>query len=145
MTPRTRVLSSLLVLLVVSGLAWWSPLVDAEPASVDAEIAYLIGVIDTSSCDFERNGSWYDGREAAAHLRDKYRWLARVRRIETAEEFIEQVASSSSFSGRPYILRCAGAAEINTAPWLREALASYRKPAKTDEAAHPSPRGAPAS
>ena len=133
------------LLLIMTCVAPWSTAGEVQAASADVEIAYLIGVVEASPCEFERNGAWYDGRQAATHLRDKYHWLAHVYAIASAEQFIEQVASSSSFSGHPYALRCAGSAEMNTAPWLSEALGRYRALMPSKEVAHPPQHGAPTS
>jgi hypothetical protein len=50
----------------------------------------LLGFVANSGCEFFRNGSWYDGKKAEAHLRYKYETLATRDRINTAEDFIEE-------------------------------------------------------
>jgi hypothetical protein len=42
-------------------------------------------------------------------------------------DFIEEAATKSSMSGRPYLMRCAGGAPVTTNQWLREALERYRR------------------
>ena len=65
-----------------------------------AKILYLVTQLKLSPYQFERNESIYDGGKAASHLLMKY---SAVRdRIETAEQFIDYIASRSSKSGRPY-------------------------------------------
>lgn len=98
----------------------------APPAIAQAEINYLLGSIENSACEFFRNGSWYDGKKAAAHLRDKYALLAAGQRLQTAEDFIEEAATKSSLSGQPYQVRCGADKALDTNPWLREMLARYR-------------------
>jgi hypothetical protein len=95
-----------------------------------AEIAYLFARLETSGCDFYRNGSWYGSREAAAHLRRKYRYLLEKGVVSSAEEFIERAASKSSSSGKPYQVRCGGGKIIESGPWLRAELMKYRKSRK---------------
>lgn len=98
----------------------------APPQVAQTEINYLLGSIENSACEFFRNGSWYDGKKAAAHLRDKYALLAAGQRIRTAEDFIEEAATTSSVSGQPYQVRCGTDKAVDTNPWLREVLARYR-------------------
>src|SRR5271155_3186437 len=86
----------------------------APPAAAQIEINHLLGLIEQSGCEFFRNGTWYDAQRAQAHLRAKYDALAANDQIKTAEDFIEKAASSSSLSGRPYQIRCAGAAGMTT-------------------------------
>jgi hypothetical protein len=96
------------------------------PETTQIEINYLLAHIESSGCEFYRNGSWYDGKRAQAHLRDKYEYLVGKNRIGTAEDFIEQAATESSLSGRPYKIRCGGGEPVPSNQWLREALARYR-------------------
>jgi hypothetical protein len=100
----------------------------ATPPSVaETEINYLLGLIEQSGCEFFRNGTWYDAQRAQAHLRAKYDALAAKSQIDTAEDFVEKAAASSSISGRPYQIRCGGGAPMTTRQWLTAALARYRK------------------
>lgn len=89
-----------------------------------AEVAFLLESIERSSCQFVRNGSAAPGNDAAAHLRRK---LAAVKRELTPEEFIEGVASRSSMSGEPYLVRCTGTRDEPTGAWLRRVLADRRR------------------
>lgn len=98
----------------------------ATPADAPAEIGFLLGYIESSGCEFYRNGSTYDAVHAAAHLRDKYVALGVTGKAVTAEIFIDRIASRSSLSGRNYEVRCAGQERMWTAPWLRDALARFR-------------------
>jgi len=115
---RTKGSMLLLGLLMLS-------IVRAEPSTeVQVEIDFLLGYIQGSKCEFYRNGTWHDPIAAQAHLRDKYE-LAR-NRINTAEEFIERVASQSSISGQPYEVKCNGGPVVASRTWLREELARFR-------------------
>jgi hypothetical protein len=98
----------------------------APPVIAQTEINYLLGLIERSGCMFYRNGSWYDARQAQAHLRSKYDALAAMGRIVTAEDFIEQAATKSSLSGKAYAIRCNSDPVVTTEQWLRDALARYR-------------------
>jgi uncharacterized protein DUF5329 len=98
----------------------------APPPATEAEINHLLGLMQNSGCEFFRNGTWYDAQRAAAHLRGKYAALAVNGQIETAEDFIDKAASSSSTSGQAYLIRCGGGAPTTTRQWFSTALARYR-------------------
>ena len=98
----------------------------APPSVAEIEINHLLGLIEQSGCEFFRNGTWYDAQRAQAHLRAKYEILAADGQIKTAEDFIEKAASNSSMSGRPYQIRCAGAAAMTTNQWFSAALTRFR-------------------
>jgi hypothetical protein len=96
------------------------------PPNVHTEIEYLLQYIETSGCSFYRNGTWYDGTQARAHLRSKYDYFAERQLIGTAEDFIDKAATKSSISGKPYKIRCSDGAEVESGPWLHLVLARYR-------------------
>ncbi len=96
------------------------------PLGAQAEISFLLAEVAKSDCEFYRNGKWYDGKRAAAHLQDKYGSLLDARGISSAEEFIESVATRSSLSGKAYAIRCAGSAVVPSGVWFFERLAAYR-------------------
>ena len=98
----------------------------ATPTLAETEIAHLLMFVRSSGCGFYRNGSWYTAAEGAEHLETKYRVLASYAQIDSADDFIENAASVSSMSGRPYQLRCGTDATIDTGPWLHAELAAYR-------------------
>lgn len=116
-----RTLLTLLCLLapVVAGAA---PLPPAARADVDA----LLTRLQTSGCEFNRNGSWYAGAEAKAHLLKKLDYLEGKDMVSTAEQFIERGAAASSMSGKPYLVRCAGKAPVESAQWLKAELQQVR-------------------
>lgn len=99
----------------------------AKDLRVDMEVTYLVNTVETSPCKFKRNGTWYDGAQAAAHLREKYRWMQRFGQISSAEDFVVKVATKSSASGIPYALRCPGQDDIESAAWLYRALTAFRR------------------
>ncbi|TDJ52992.1 MAG: hypothetical protein E2O47_08630 [Gemmatimonadetes bacterium] len=89
------------------------------------EIEYLLNQIGSSGCYFIRNGDVHDSEAAAAHLAMKYR---RARRhVADAEQFIERIATASSWSGEPYLVACEGKAQVTTAAWLSGALDKHRQ------------------
>jgi hypothetical protein len=95
----------------------------APPRSVQAEVDTLLADIEASGCSFYRNGTWHDSKATAAHLRDKYDYLAARDLIVTTEDFIEGTATKSSLSGQPYEVKCGDSAAVASGRWLRERLA----------------------
>jgi len=93
---------------------------------VQIEVNFLLGYVEGSSCEFYRNGSWHDSKEAQAHLRDKYKWLVLRGLINTTDDFIERAATKSSLSGNPYEVRCNGGALVTSNQWLHNELARFR-------------------
>jgi hypothetical protein len=114
------------LLIWVLGFAVFPALRAAPPPIAQAEINYLLEFVEQSGCQFYRNGTWYDSKTARAHLQSKYDMLTGGGRINSAEDFIDQAATSSSLSGRPYQVRCGGGEPIASGQWLRDALSRYR-------------------
>ncbi|MGC3965630.1 MAG: YfeK family protein [Rhodocyclaceae bacterium] len=116
--PVAAVLRTLLALTL--GLLLASPalaLSAREEARVNAMLAALEKRTDLV---FIRNGEKYNAADAVAHLKLK---LSRTRdRLDTAEEFIDKVASSSSMSGEPYTIQQAGKPAQPAKPFLHELL-----------------------
>ena len=111
-----------LLLLCLTSLATAAPLPPPERAEVNALLARLAA----SNCEFNRNGSWYSGAEARAHLLKKLEALEDKGLVKTAEQFIERGASTSSVSGKPYSVRCAGKAPVASSQWLKAELQQVR-------------------
>jgi hypothetical protein len=80
----------------------------AAPAAapVRAEIDALLGKLQASGCQFNRNGSWYSGTEARSHLLRKLEYFEDKGNVQNTEQFIELAASKSSSSGKPYQVKC---------------------------------------
>ncbi len=111
-----------LVALAACVPAMAAPLSTAARAEVDA----LLTRLQSSGCEFNRNGSWHSGADAKAHLLKKLDYLEGKDLVKTAEQFIERGASSSSMSGKPYLVRCAGKAPVESAKWLATELRQVR-------------------
>ncbi|MEP1469617.1 MAG: DUF5329 domain-containing protein [Halieaceae bacterium] len=99
-----------------------SPLLAADE-QLESEVNYLLEFVAGSGCDFVRNGSSHDPESAADHLRLKYSRGKRY--VNNAEQFIDRLASESSWTGKPYSVTCEGQSEP-AGPWLHRALDSYR-------------------
>jgi len=98
----------------------------AQDAAAKKEIDYLIAHLQTSGCEFNRNGSWYDAASAVSHIQRKYAYLLDHKLVPTTEAFIERAASESSMSGKPYLVKCPGQSEVRSGDWFRAELRRYR-------------------
>ena len=98
----------------------------AGAENTQAEIQYLLNVVGESGCTFIRNGKEHDSADAESHMAMKYgrgkRW------VNSAEQFIERIATQSSFSGKPYFIQCADQVPRPTGEWLAEQLDRHRNP-----------------
>jgi hypothetical protein len=74
--------------------------------AVRTEINALLERLETSGCEFNRDGTWYPAPEAKPHLRRKLGYLEDRGMAQTTEQFTEWAASGSSMSGQPYFIRC---------------------------------------
>jgi hypothetical protein len=103
------------------------PAVAAEPdGAARTEIQHLLQHLESSGCQFQRNGSWYAPQRAADHLNQKYEYLLKKGLVTSAETFIERAATQSSQSGKPYAVKCGDAAPVASADWLRDELQRFR-------------------
>ena len=97
--------------------------------STKAEINQLLTRLESSGCQFERNGSWHNGPEARAHIQRKYRYLLDRELVGTTEDFIVGAATQSSISGKPYQVKC-GNVQVTSGQWMRDELKQLRAAAK---------------
>lgn len=108
-------------------LAWTTTTLAGQLAPVAAdEIDHLLTHLQSSGCQFNRNGDWHDAADAAEHLQKKLNYALDKGAITSAEDFIDQAATQSSMSGKAYQVRCAQAAPQPSGQWLREELERYR-------------------
>jgi low affinity Fe/Cu permease len=99
------------------------PAAYADDATMDAEIDFLLRSVAESGCIYIRNGKEHNGNAARDHLQKK---RERGRKYyDTTEQFIERIASKSSWSGKPYRIRCEDTEEDASA-WFTRALDSFR-------------------
>ena len=89
----------------------------AEPE----RIAALLDAVERSGAIFVREGAEYSGVEGRRHLERKLRHAGD--RVKTAEDFIENIASRSSLTGRPYLVRLPTGEEMEAGVWLHRKLA----------------------
>ena len=100
-------------------------LASAAPNTQSPDIDALIArVAQARDVVFIRNGSDHTAVEAAAHLQRKL--AAAHGRITTAEQFIDVLATRSSWTGIAYRVRFADGHEVESAVWLRQLLHEIR-------------------
>lgn len=88
------------------------------------KIEFLISSVETlQGAKFIRNGSEYEGKAAADHLRMKLKMAGRE--IKTADDFIRLCASKSYISGTPYLIRFSDGKTIEAEVYFREKLKEY--------------------
>ena len=114
---------SALALLVVCSVAS----AQAPSATTSREIASLFTSLETSGCEFNRNGSWYNASKASEHLKRKYDYLAKKHLVDSAESFISRAATESSMSGKAYQVRCPGKSTVDSQLWFKAQLLQFRK------------------
>ncbi len=114
----------LLAAIVIAGTAVQ---VDASPdEAVRSEIEHLLEHLESSGCEFYRNGDWYDAPRARRHIERKYFWLVKRNMVASSEQFIERAATQSSLSGEPYLVRCGQNEPMPSADWLTNELTRLR-------------------
>jgi Family of unknown function (DUF5329) len=101
-----------------------------EPALTKQEIAHLFTVLEASTCQFQRNGTWHSAKDATTHLQTKYKYLQDKDLVPSTEMFIERAATESSFSGKAYQIKCGDSVTQSSASWFFAALYKYRNPKK---------------
>jgi hypothetical protein len=94
----------------------------AEKTKIEALIAHIEGLKDAK---FVRNDKEYDAASAAKFLRGK--WSAHAASVKSAADFITKLASVSSTTGKPYLIRFKDGKEIKSGEYLRAELARIDK------------------
>ena len=122
----SRLLLSLLTCCVAIA-ATAAPLSPVARAEIDGLLVRLVA----SGCEFNRNGSWYTAAEAKSHLSQKLKYFEDKGLVQSSEQFIEMAASSSSMSGKPYLVRCGNNDPVQSGQWLRSELKDLRSASRT--------------
>jgi len=115
----------LLLFLLTVTLAAAGSAASLSPAA-RAEIDALLSRLQTSSCTFNRNGTWYPATEAKSHLLRKLKYLEDRGAVQSTEQFIELAASTSSTTGQPYLVKCGSGAPVQSGTWLLSQLQGMR-------------------
>lgn len=102
----------------------------ADDFRMDREIDYLLDSVVNSKCVFVRNGKKYKAIDAREHLQMKRRRGKRY--FDNTEEFIERLASKSSWSGKAYLIQCGNAPQQTANSWFNALLVQYRSEPRND-------------
>ena len=109
-------------------LALFSGVLNAQDTFEKKKIEFLISSVENlKGATFIRNGTEYDGKRAAEHLRMK---LENAVAVKTADDFIRLCASKSFISGKPYMIRSSDGKTINSEQFFRKKLKEYTSTAK---------------
>ena len=120
--PAMCMKSSRRRVLLAAGLLFLGAASQGAPAAPEMlRIDRLIAAVaNQKDAKFVRNGTAYDAPDAARFLRGKLDSMGS--RINTASEFIEQIASRSSTSGKAYTIHFADGRKQPAAEFLKEEL-----------------------
>ena len=111
--------------LVIASLLLLTAISSGLPAADRAKIEQLITVVEhLDSAHFVRNGKAYGSATAARFLRGK--WKDREATVHSVDDFINNVATRSSTTGRPYLIRFDDGREVPTATFFRAELAKSK-------------------
>jgi hypothetical protein len=105
-------------------LVLFSGVINAQENIEKKQIEFLISSVENlKGAKFIRNGSEYDGKKAAEHLRMKLQQAGG--NVQTADDFIRLCASKSMTSGKPYIIRLSGGKTMKAEEYFRKTLKEY--------------------
>lgn len=121
--PRSTLRRALRATALAASLAMAGTAHATPDAGAAAEIDQLLAAVGHSACTFIRSGKEYDAEEARKHLLMKYRFARS--RIDSAEQFVRDLASASSVTGEPYQVRCSGV-QSAARPWMEAQLRAVR-------------------
>ena len=68
----------------------------------------------------------YPAAEAKSHLLRKLKYLEDQGMVRSTEQFIELAGSSSSMTGKPYLVKCGSGAPVQSGTWLSSELQRIR-------------------
>jgi len=95
--------------------------------TVAEQVDYLINdIAKLEGATFIRNDVEYNASTAATLMR--YRWNRDKAKLKTADEFIAQLATKSSTTGKPYVIRFKDGAEVKSGEYLLKKLADLDPP-----------------
>lgn len=90
------------------------------------EVDALLVFVESSGCQFIRNGGEHSSADARKHLQKKLDYLNDKDLVDTPEDFIARAATESSMSGEPYEVNCQGRLQ-RSADWLNDELERLRQ------------------
>jgi hypothetical protein len=114
------------LLTTVAALALCRAAVAGRPPAEQARIDKLIAAVgEQSEIKFIRNGKEYSCTQAVEFLRGKLKW--RMSKVNTVQDFIDEVGTRSTTSGDVYTVRLPSGEVIPSAQFLRQELARIEK------------------
>ena len=93
-------------------------------ADTQEEIDHLLDFVARTDCQYDRNGTIYNGQEARDHISMKYEYYQK--KVKTTEDFIRYSATESKMSGRKYKIHCPNQETMDSGLWLLNELQTYR-------------------
>lgn len=106
-------------------LALVAPAAMARPDDEQKKIDYLIASIESlDGATFIRNGSAYEAPRAADHMRTKLKYAGE--KVQTAEQFIDELGTKSSMSGVKYLIKLKDGTVLESADYFHRQLAKYK-------------------
>jgi hypothetical protein len=89
------------------------------------KIEFLLKEVEKlQGAKFWRNGSSHSAKDAADHLRMK--WKKAGGAVKTAKDFIEKIGSKSSVSGNAYLIELADGTKIESRAFFYQKLALWK-------------------
>ncbi|GAA0345661.1 YfeK family protein [Morganella psychrotolerans] len=121
-TPQRKTVRffSVMITALTAGLLLVSEAFALTPQEETRVDNLLIAVGKQEQLLFIRNGSEHNAAEAESHLRLK---LGKTKkRLKTAEQFVDNVASKSSITGTPYQVKLPGQPPVDAQIYLSQLL-----------------------
>lgn len=118
----------LILFFLAGAIAPWAVAAEELPPaklSTEKEITLLISIVENSGATFHRNGRAHDAADGADHLRLKLRRGAKY--AKTTEDFITNLATKSSWSGKPYQIELSDGSRQPLGEWLTQELRQLRE------------------
>ena len=122
MRRTTSAVGAIVVALVLGAARAEGPKAPGEKDKIEA---LLKAVEQMPDAKFVRNGTAYDGRAAADHMRRK--WKKVEKEVRTARDFIRLAGTKSYETGQVYLVRFKDGKEVESAKWLTERLEEIEK------------------
>ena len=118
-----------IVVVALAVLVMFAGAVSAQDTIEKKKIEFLISAVENlKGAQFIRNGTEYNGKEAAEHLRMKLQKTGD--RVRTADDFIRLCAAKSLLSGKPYMIRSSDGKTIKSEEFFREKIKEYNATVK---------------
>lgn len=130
-TPQRKTVRffSVMITALTAGLLLVSEAFALTPQEETRVDNLLIAVGKQEQLLFIRNGSEHNAAEAESHLRLK---LGKTKkRLKTAEQFVDNVASKSSITGTPYQVKFPGQPPVDAQIYLSQLLSDTDNAVKT--------------